>query len=293
MLENDYRLIVDRDPKTATYVLTAQWSRGDRGVKHKSKQLSDNIQHNKTVVKVKDREEKSVEIKVGRASKKLYEETKKRSACKLGYMNRQELKMSDKAFANTLSADIMRKEIVVHRKTKVAGKKIHDAKFAFDVARVGDDVTYECDVENNGKQKKEIVSASADIGSISAKSNTSLGVPIVGASIEAAGAKASVLEKVKVRTKAASIHCDVGAVVSQVIDGVSDRVIESIGEKMGDAGESAQIFPPNGGEVQIAEDAFGAIAEDAVDMSMFKPQKNIGDFHKLQIDGEAVSERCR
>lgn len=270
-LESDYQFIVDRDQKTSTYVFTAKWASGDKNVRSESQQLSDNVTHKSTIVKLKNRKEKSIEFKVGRSSKRLYEETKKRSACKLGYINQQELKIKDKYFINTLAAHSRRKVAMWHRKTKADGSKsTYDSKFSIDIAKAENTIVHKYKDKNGEEKQQEIVSASAQIGSVSANASTKNGIPIAGASIEAVGANASAFGVLKAQTSFGAIECTPKSIASQELKkGKIGEVVEKLLPKNSENTEQSTLFPPNGSEMVIGESELEVMSNDMVDMNIF------------------------
>lgn len=253
-MESDYKIKIEKDPETATYMLTAQWSCGDKVEKKESKQLTENVSRSSTVVKEKNRKEESIKIQIGQSSNRLYEETRRKSACRFGYMNRQELKTKEKSLANIFSAYSMRREAMIRRRTRVAGQKKFRAQVSFDAAKAEDKVVYGSQKEDkNGKKKKKektIVKVAVHAGSASASLDTDKVVPVVQGSASIAGASAEALDVAKANASLGSVGYS------------SDPGIEG---KVKDAVKEAVKNEINGEEQQSIGDTISEIAEAAID----------------------------
>ena len=256
-LESNCKISIDKDPKAATYLLTAQWSRGEKYVAKDSQQLTDNITKQSTVVKEKDREEKSIKIQIGRSSNRLYEETRKQSACKFGYINRQELKYKDKSLTNIFSSSAMRREAMIRRRTKVAGQSEYEAQISVDLVKAEDKIVCESHKENGEKQEKTLVKVTANLGSAKSGVDAKNGVPVINGAASIAGLEANVLDVAKASASLGSVNYSSNP-------GIVEKVKETVvGHVLGDTEKSL-----NDAVKEIAE----SVATNAQNISVSGPK---------------------
>lgn len=204
-LESDYKIEIKKDPETATYILTAEWARGKKQKKKKNKQLTNKINYTSISTKTKKRNEKSIQIKVGQSSNRLYEETKRRSACLLGYENRQELNGRKRSLYNLFSAHLLRRETISSRRTEITGQKDYSAKVSFSPAKVEDKVVYTKKLKGKRNKEKTLFQASVDVGNVSASASIKNNIPTVKANASVASAGIDVLGIAKANASAGSI----------------------------------------------------------------------------------------
>jgi hypothetical protein len=277
-LESDYKIKIERDEKSGTYVLTAQWARGEKTEEKSSKQLTDKISRKSTVVKEKNRKEKSIRIQIGQSSKRLYEETRRKSACKLGYMNRQEVGTKERRLANIFSAYSMRREAMIRRRTRVAGRKNYRAQVSFDAAKVEDKVVYESQKEGKEKKEKTIVRVTVGAGNASANINTDKVVPVVQGSASLASASAEALEIAKA-------SASLGAASYSSDPGIEEKVKDAVKEVIGNA--------ISGEEQKSIEDTVQEIADSAADKMTSVSTSGPNASARIQVaDQTLLSASC-
>ena len=192
-LESCYKIGIERDPNTGTYSLTASWTDGTRTLNKTQKQLTSNVTLDSTTTKKSNYKTKSITLKIGQSSHRLYEEIKKSGACKFGYENNQELSNKDTTLSNLLSIQTMRKEAMLKRQTQVTGKHSFLGKVDFDVAKAENKVVVVKKQENQEAEEHTLLKISANIASASANFDATRVVPKIKASAHSGEIKAEAL----------------------------------------------------------------------------------------------------
>lgn len=197
-LKSAYVIAISKDPNDDTYTLTAKWTSGKKSTKKNQKKVTQNISKTSKTTKEKNYKEKSFTVTIGQSSRRLYEETRKRAACKLGYENVQALEGEKRSIANKFVASIFRSELRRQRKNKLDGKKESSQSFQVDVLKVSDDVTYKKKREDQPDFEYKLLGAGINVGSAGASIKTNNGIPTAQANLNVAGASAEALEIAKI-----------------------------------------------------------------------------------------------
>lgn len=224
-LESSYKLSIDRDPKTATFMLTASWAIGDKSVEKKTEHIASKLDRKSTIIKENKRREKRIKLQLGQSSHQLYEETKLRSACRLGYTNRQELAGQRHSLVNVLSAHLLKSEAYVQRKTNVMGKSGIKAKQSIDIAKVQETVSHVLHREDKKDKETKILDISIGIGNESAEVDAIKKIPVVKASVKNAEASIKIAGiSASASADTISFNTDPG-VVNQVKKALFDNIV--------------------------------------------------------------------
>lgn len=196
-LQCEHKIEIKRDEKQSTVIIKASYNEGVRQEKKSKKSMLKNkFTRVSKVEKIKNRKEKSIELKSGRQSGRLYEEERRESACRLGYMNRSAIKAlgksaikeMDKEMGHMVGAHFWRKESKTQRKTNVIGRRTYETSHKFDPLKVEGKIVY-----NDGKKDHTVMGASLGVGNVNAGLNTKKVIPQVKAGASFAEAKADVL----------------------------------------------------------------------------------------------------
>jgi hypothetical protein len=203
-LESNYKIKIEIDQKTATYIFTASWTSGDKSVQEDSKKIGENIEKTSRITKEKNRKERNIKIKIGQSSRSLYEEIRRQTACQFGYTYEQEVGTRNKTIRGLFSTRIADYKSMIRRKTKVAGKKEYEAKASFDAAKIEEKVVY-VDKQAEEDKEKTLFVASVGAGNVSAGIDARQAIPTMNASAKAAGISAAIPGVAQVNLSAGSI----------------------------------------------------------------------------------------
>lgn len=204
-MAGEYKLKINKPGKGQVELIAERNNPGKQVVQDTTKKTWFGL--NKSVKRTKEKfsHEESIIIKVGKTSKKFYEEIRKKAKKLLGYDSRRSLTTDKKrGFANVFSVEFWRRSIEKRRTSKMTGKETSSIKAEVKVFGVDEKVVY-----TNGEKDTAIVDMSVDVGAAEIHAQNDAHLVSIGASATAAQAKVEAANGfVKASATAGSIGMD-------------------------------------------------------------------------------------